>query len=167
MKDSDRPFHRIMDTNGEALAAVAEVIASARQEIMIFDRTPATLRERDIGRPESIDTIRTMLLGGKFRKLRVVLQELQGIETELPRLTALLAQFGGQIAIHRAIGAARDVQDVLVLADAHSVWRKPVHTHPRSILDCGDEASVKPYLERFEEIWINSELAINERHSGL
>ena len=167
MNTPDNAVYRIIESNAEARTAIREIIDSARQEIMIFDRTPVTLRDRDIGRPELIETMRGMLLGGKFRNIRVVLQDVQGIESEVPRLTNLLAQFGGQVIIHRAVGAARDVQDVLILADAHSVWRKPVHTHPKSIINLRDDAAVKPYLERFEEIWINSELAVADRQSGL
>lgn len=167
MNAPDSPTHRIMESSVEARAAIAHLIASARQEIMVFDRTPATLRDRDIDRPEMIEAMRSLLLGGKFRKIRIVLQEVQGIEGELPRLTALLAQFGGQVAIHRALGAAREVQDVLILADAESVWRKPVYSHPRSILYLADAMNVSPYLERFEEIWVNSEMAVADRQSGL
>ena len=167
MNSPENSAYRVIESNSQARAAIREIIDAAQQEIMIFDRTPTTLRDRDVGSPEIIDTMRTMLLGGKFRKIRVVLHEVQGIEGELPRLIALLAQFGGQVVIHRAVGAARDLQDVLMLADAHSAWRKPVHAHPRSIVNLRDATAVKPYLERFEEIWINSELAVADRQSGL
>jgi hypothetical protein len=167
MSAPENPAYRVMNTNSEARDAIAELIASAKQEIMIFDRTPITLRERDIGRPEAIEQMRALLLGGKFRKIRIALQQVQGLESELPRLISLLGQFGGQVLIHQVTGAARQVQDVLILADAHSVWRKPVHSHPRSVMNFADEVSVKPYLERFEEAWADSELAIADRQSGL
>ncbi len=167
MTAPENPAYRVMDTNTEAREAIASVIASATQEIMIFDRSPITLRERDIGRPEPIDKMRTLLLGGKYRKIRIALQEVQGLESELPRLIALLGQFGGQVLVHRVTGAARQVQDVLILADQHSVWRKPVYSHPRSVMNFADEVSVKPYAERFEELWAESELAIADRQSGL
>jgi hypothetical protein len=167
MTAPENPAYRVMDTNTDARDAIARVIASATQEIMIFDRTPITLRERDVGRPEPIEQMRTLLLGGKFRKIRIALQEVQGLETELPRLVSLLGQFGGQVLVHRVTGAARQVQDVLILADRHSVWRKPVYSHPRSVMNLADEVSVKPYVERFEEVWSESELAVADRQSGL
>ena len=167
MNIPENSAYRVIESNGEARTAIREIIDSATQEVMIFDRTPTTLRDRDVGSPEIIDVMRKMLLGGKFRKIRVVLQEVQGIEGDLPRLVALLAQFGGQVVIHRAVGVARDLQDVMLVADAHSAWRKPVHSHPRSVVNLRDAAAVKPYLERFEEIWVNSELAVADRQSGL
>jgi hypothetical protein len=167
MKTSENPTYRVLNTNSEARDAIALLIASAEQELMIFDRTPVTLRERGLGKPEITEQMRVMLLGGKYRKVRIALHEVQGLESELPRLISLLGQFGGQVMIHRVTGAARQVEDVLFLADGGSVWRKPVYSHPRSVMNFGDEAGAKPYLERFEEIWSASELAVTDRQSGL
>ena len=166
MTTPENPY-RVMDTNAEARKAITTVIASAKQDIMIFDRTPVTLRERGVGHPELNDQMRTLLIGGKYRKIRIALQDAQGIEGELPRLVALLSQFGGQVLVHRVTGAARQVQDVLILADHHSVWRKPAYSHPRSVMNLADEVSAKPYVNRFEEIWAESELAITDHQSGL
>ena len=167
MNASDNPTYRILDTNSEARESIALLIASAEQELMIFDRTPVTLRERGLGKSDITEQLRSMLLGGKYRKIRIALHEVQSLESELPRLVSLLGQFGGQVMIHRVTGAARQVEDVLFLADGDSVWRKPVYSHPRSVMNFGDEASAKPYLERFEEIWASSELAITDHQSGL
>jgi len=147
MSTSENPAYRVLNTNSEARESIALLIASAEQELMIFDRTPITLRERGLGRPE--------------------ITEVQSLESELPRLVSLLGQFGGQVMIHRVTGAARQVEDVLFLADEGSVWRKPVYSHPRSVVHFGDKASAKPYLERFEEIWSSSELAVTDRQAGL
>jgi hypothetical protein len=163
----ERPPYRLMDSNIDARVAIADVLASAKQELAIFDRTPTSLREREYGTIAATERMRQLLLGGKLRKIRIALNETQGIESELPRLVALLGQFGGQVAIHRVLGAAREVQDVLCIADDHSVWRKPVYTHPRSILRLGDIVEAKPYIERFNEIWSASELAVTDRQAGL
>jgi hypothetical protein len=167
MSTSENPAYRVLNTNSEARESIALLIASAEQELMIFDRTPITLRERGLGRPEITEKMRSMLLGGKYRKIRIALHEVQSLESELPRLVSLLGHFGGQVMIHRVTGAARQVEDVLFLADEGSVWRKPVYSHPRSVVHFGDKASAKPYLERFEEIWSSSELAVTDRQAGL
>jgi hypothetical protein len=159
--------YSILDSNADARLAIAEVLASATQEISIFDRTPQTLRDRDLGRPEVIETLRALLTGGRNRRLRIALHEVTGIETELPRLMNLLGQLGAQIAIHRVNGAAREVEDVLILADDHSFWRKPVHSHPRSIFQRRDPTAARVYRERFGEIWESSELAVTDRPAGL
>lgn len=167
MSTSENPTYRVLDTNADARESIALLIASAQQELMFFDRTPIAMRERDLGKPETIKHMRAMLIGGKFRKIRIALHEVQGFESELPRLITLLQQFGGQIMIHRTTGVARQVEDVLIVADERSVWRKPVYSHPRSVMNFDDKVGAKPYVERFEEIWISSELAVTDRQSGL
>jgi hypothetical protein len=164
---NDRPAYRVMDSRADARVAILDVIRSAKQELAVFDRTPVTLAERDFGRPETIDMMRDLLVGGRQRRLRIVLHEVSGIESELPRLISLLGQFGSQVAIHQSRGAAREVEDVLLLADDHSVWRKPVYSHPRSVAELGDAVAVRAYVDRFEEIWEGSELAVSERSTGL
>lgn len=159
--------YRLMNTNSEAREAIRAVVESATQSIWVFDRSPQTLRERDFDRPEMVEIMSRMLQGGRMRQLRIALHEVTGIEGELPRVVALLGRFGSQVAIHRVTGAAREVEDVMLIADAHSVWRKPVHSHPRSIANLHDEVAARPYIERFGEVWEGSELAVTDRQAGL
>ncbi|MEI6737200.1 MAG: hypothetical protein WCL29_01830 [Pseudomonadota bacterium] len=163
-------IYRLMDSQAEAKVSIGEVIAHAKYELMIFDQSPTTLREREFGRPQNIDLMRALLLGSRknrARRIRIALHEIQGIESEMPRLISLLGQFSDLLSIHRTTGAARIVQDVLLIADEDAIWRKPVATHPRSIVTLHDANETKPYIDRFEEIWLLSENAVSDRGAGL
>ncbi len=158
--------YRIMDSKVEAAAAIDAVVGSAQTELRIFDSTPTALRERDFGRPQRIDMLRRMLANRNHR-LRIVLHETQGIESELPRLLNLLTLLSTQIQIHRTIAAARDARDVMIIADDAGFWRKPHFEHPRSVLSLNDPVAAQPLVERFEEIWQNSEPAGSGSTAGL
>ncbi len=163
-------IHRIMDSQAEAREAIHSVLAHARMELMIFDQSPASLTARGLGSPENIEIIRQLLLGGRTgrpRRMRIALHEIQGIEGEIPRLMSLLDQFSDLLTIRRTAGDARNVQDVLLIADDDAVWRKPVASHPRSIVTLHDANEVKPYLDRFAEIWQLSADQVSSRHTGL
>ncbi len=160
-------FYQVMDTRAEAREAIRRVIKHAKQSLVIFDRTPETLKERELGRPESIEILRQLMLRDRNHRVRIALNETLAIESELPRLVALLSQFGSQLQIHRTVGVAREIQDVLMLADSDAVWRKPVATHPRSIVSIGHIVDIEPYVQRFEEIWLSSEPAVSDRMAGL
>ncbi len=163
-------IYRLMDSQAEAKTSIAEVIAHARHELMIFDQSPTTLKEREFGRPQIIELMRELLLGSQKNRacrIRVALHETGGIESELPRLISLLGQFSDLLSIHRTTGAARTVQDVLLIADGDAMWRKPVAAHPRSIVTIHDATEVKPFIDRFEEIWLLSENSVSERGTGL
>lgn len=160
-------IYRLMETRAEARSAIDEVVALAKRELRIFDATPALLKEHEFGRPERMETLRQLLLPSRDHKLRIVLHDTRGIESELPRLMALLTQFSGQISIHRTSGQASEARDAMVIADDAHFWRKLHIDHPRSILTCHSATDTRPFSERFEEIWEQSELAASGSNLGL
>ena len=166
-KPDANTVYRMMDSKIDAAAAIGEVISCARSEICIFDSAPAGMRDRDFGRPARIDSLRQMLLADRRHRLRIVLHEAIGIESELPRLLNLLVLLSSQIQIHRTIGPAREARDVMIIADAAHFWRKPYFDHNRSILTLHDPIATQPFIDRFEEIWGNSESAVSGRTAGL
>ena len=168
--DKDRKserIYRIMDSKVDAITAINEVLATATTSIAIFDVSPVTLREREYGRPATIELLRQLMLGNRSRKIRIALHETSGIESELPRLMTLMGDFSTQLFIQRTVDDARNVQDVMLIADDDTVWRKPVATHPRSIVTIHDAADAEPYIARFEEIWLLTEHAVSSRGTGL
>jgi hypothetical protein len=165
--ESGHVVYRVMDSRTDAQIAIQQVLTHAKHRIDIFDQHPLSLREREYGRPQTIELLRTLLLGNRSRLIRIALHEINEIESELPRLMTLMSQFSTQLFIQRTVGIARDVQDVLLLADEDAFWRKPVAAHPRSILSIGSAPDAQPYQERFEEIWSNTEPAVSSRATGL
>ena len=61
-------IYRIMDSKVDALAAIHEVLALAETSIAIFDVSPVTMREREYGRPATIELLRQLMQKG----LRIV-----------------------------------------------------------------------------------------------
>ena len=160
-------IYKLMETKAEARSAIVSVLAVAQREIRIFDADPKAMKERELGERDQIETLRTFFLASRDHRLRIALHDTRGIESELPRLIALLTQFSGQMQIHRTLGRASEARDSLVTADHAHFWRKLHVDHPRSVLSMHDPASASPYVERFEEIWDQSELAVTGSSLGL
>lgn len=159
--------YRLMETRAEARAAIAEVLGQARRQIRIFEASPKTLRDRDFGQAERIEVLRSFLRANRDHQLRIVLHDTAGIESELPRLLTLLTVFSGQIQIHRTVGQAAEARDPMVLADDAHFWHKLHLDHPRSVLTLHSVIDARPFVERFEEIWEQSELAVSGSSLGL
>ena len=160
-------IYRIMESNGEALAAIESVVACARREIRIFDTLPSTLRDREFGRPNRIESLKTLLLKNRASRIRIALHEVTAMESELPRLLLLMQMHATQVQIHRTVGQAREAHDVMLIADDAHSWRKPYFEHPRSVLTLNDPAATKPFIDRFEEIWDSTELVSVGGAAGL
>jgi len=156
-----------MDSNREALLAINDVIGQARHEIKIFDVSAQSLRNRDFGHPERIEALRKILLADRNSRLCIALHETSGIESELARLVGLLALFSSQISIHRTTGAAREAKDVMIIADQAHFWRKPYFEHPHSVISLHDLAAAQPFVDRFEQIWESTEVAVTGSTVGL
>lgn len=161
------PVYQLLEGSEEAATAIEQVIGVARRELRIFDATARTLRDRGYGSPARIDVLRALLVANRNHRLRIVLHETAGIERELPRLINLLTQFSGQVQIHRTIDQATEARDPMVIADDANFWRRLHIDHPRSVLTLHDAVSSRPLLERFDEIWEKSELAVAGSTLGL
>jgi hypothetical protein len=159
--------YRLMETRSEAREAINEVLSLARREIRVFDVSAKMLKEREFGTPERIETIRQLLMSSRDHRLRIALHDTTAIESEVPRLISLLAQFSGQIQIHRTVGQATEVRDPMVIADDAHFWRKLHIDHPRSVVTLHSPHDAHAFVERFEEIWELSELAVSSSKLGL
>ncbi|MEP7154937.1 MAG: hypothetical protein ABI905_04135 [Betaproteobacteria bacterium] len=161
------PVYQLMSSNAEALEAQERVIAATQRELRIFDMNARTLHDRGFGSPARIEVLRTMLLSTRGHKMRIALHDVKGIESELPRLMDLLARFSGQILIHRTFGAAAEARDPMIIADEDHFWRKLNIDQPRSVLTMYNAVDTRPFIDRFEEIWEKSELAVSGSTLGL
>lgn len=159
--------YQLMDGRAEASTAIDTVVASTRAEICIFDVHVRALAERGFASPERHEFLRKLLLASRQHRMRLVLHDVQGFESALPRLHQLLTQFSGQVHVHRSVGVAREATDPLVIGDDCHFWHKLHVDHPRSVLTLNDAMDCRPWRERFEEIWDSSEPAISGTTLGL
>ncbi len=159
-----KPSYRHLSGIAESLAAIEEVLATARKSIRIFD---ITLSNRGFGSPARVEMLRAFLVAGRAHRLQIALHDTDPLERECPRLIMLLRQFPMSIEIHRTLGQARDAMDPFVLADDHSVWHQMHHTQPRAIVALHSPRDAVPLAQRFDEIWALSEPAVSATKLGL
>ena len=160
-------IYRLMESNADAAGAIEQVVNAAQRELRIFDATARTLHDRGFGGPPRIEALRALLLANRGHRVRIVLHDIKAIENELPRLVDLLTRFSGQVQVHRTLGQATEARDPMIIADGSHFWRKPHVDQPRSVITLHDAADTRPFLERFEEIWDKSELAVSGTTLGL
>jgi hypothetical protein len=159
-KPSYRPIAGIADS----LAAIEEVVGAARNTLRIFD---VSLSNRGFNSPARVDRLRELLVAGRSHRILIALHDTALLERENPRLLMLLRQFPMSIEIHRTVAQARNAQDPFVVADDHSVWHQHHHEQPRAIVALNSPADAQPILQRFDEIWEQSEPAVSATTLGL
>ena len=166
MQDDSRqvPAAGHFDSLTDYRAAIDRLVLAARRQIRIFDRNLSDAGFNDAAR---YDALRTFLLGGRDRRLEVVLHEVDFVQRYCPRLLSLQRQFSHAVSIHQTLPEARGVYDGMLIADdAHYVHRFHFD-HPRGEWVLNDLARTQPLLRRLEEIWQASILAVSATTLGL
>ncbi len=148
---------QLLSGDRDALSAIDTVIGRAQRSLLVFD---LELKGRGYNSPQRFEALRRFLQAGRQNEIRFALHETRGLEADCPRLLMLKQQFPTTIRIHRTVGVARSAQDPLLIADDHSYWHRLHYQHPRSVLLLDLTTSVRPLMERFEEIWESSEVAV-------
>ena len=161
--DNPRSY-RMLSGIAESNAAIDEVIATAQRTLRIFD---FTLMNRGFNSPSRFDAMRHFLVAGRAHRILIALHETDLLERECPRLLMLLRQFPMSIAIHRTVSMARSAMDPFVLADDHSVWHQMHYSQLRAIVALHSPLDAVPIVQRFNEIWDQSEPAISATTTGL
>ena len=159
------PNYRQLLGNAESSAAIDEVIAAAHTTLRVFD---FRLGNRGFNSPKRSEALFNFLVAGpRTHRLLIALHDPETVVKECPRLIMLLRQFPMSIEIHRTVDEARKAMDPFVVADDHSVWHQQHYEQPRSIVALHSPADAMPIVERFDEIWAWSELAISPTTLGL
>ena len=158
------PSYRAISGINESLAAIADVVASAKRTIRVFD---ISLSNRGFNSPAITEKLRTFFVAGRAHRLLIALHNTELLERESPRLLQLLRQFPMSIEIHRTLAQARDAMDPFVVADDRGVWHQMHHTQPRAIVALDSPSDATPIAQRFDEIWELSETAVSSTTLGL
>ena len=159
-----KPTYRPISGIAESLAAIEEVVGAAQHAIRIFD---VALSNRGFNSPGLTEKLRQFLVAGRAHRIYIALHNTDLLERESPRLLQLLRQFPMSIEIHRTLAQARIANDPFVVADDHSVWHQHHYEQLRAIVALHSPADATPIMQRFDEIWEQSEPAVSATTLGL
>jgi hypothetical protein len=161
---SPEPSYRRISGIAESQEAIDQVIATVRTTLRLFD---VSLAGRGFNSPARTEALRQFLIAGRAHRLLIALHETEKLDRDCPRLLALLRQLPMSIEIHRTLNQARTALDPFVIADDHSVWHQIHYTQGRAIVALHSPADASPIVQRFDEIWDQSEPAISATTAGL
>ena len=154
----------VFDSRAAYIAAVDQVLASARRELRIFDPDLSLLA---LDAPARASVLETFLRQGSWTRLWIVLHRLDYAQRNLPRLMSLQRRFAGQLKILLSDGEGQRAEDCFVLADARHAVRRPVAEQSRGVLRLDDPGESSQLVERFEAILAGAQPGIEPSVSGL
>jgi hypothetical protein len=151
------------DSEAGFRAGIDLTLAAACKELRVFDR--------DLGRmgletPTRIAALTTFLASGHGR-LKMVLHDTSLLEQRSPRLVGLIRHYGHAIEVRRTPDHLRQVSDCWVLADQSCAAIRFHIDHPRGKLLMASPVDVRPWWDRFDELWEASEACSPGATTGL
>ncbi len=154
----------ILQGESEYTAALDIVIATAEQQLLIFDQDFST---GDFASIKRFDLIHTFLNRSALSKLTIILQQTDFFTSHCPRLYDLLATFGHKLTIYETNDYAKIAKDCFVLADDHAYVRRIHIDQSRFTYALEDEETTASLKSRFDELLQETSQTLSVTKLGL
>lgn len=158
------PVYSLITSETDYRQACDTVIARAERELLIFDRALVAPRLDDKPR---IEALTAFLTGSGLRRIRIVLHDPEPLRIRAPRLMELFARFSHLIEIRQTPDNLKQLADTHILADDRHAIRRLQFDQPRCALMLDDPGAVRPWVQRFEDLWEQSLPCLSVNASGL
>lgn len=158
------PAYTLITSEAEYRKACDSVIGRAERELLIFDRDLAAPRLDEKAR---IELLANFLTAPGLRRIRIVLHEPENLRRRAPRLMELFARFSHLIEIRQSPDNLRQLADTHILADDLHAIRRFQFDQPRCALILDDPGAVRPWCQRFDELWQQSLPCLSANATGL
>lgn len=157
---------RWFDSRADYVLALNEVFALAQREILLFDHD---LQYGDYQTMARWEQWQGFLAGAGAgpRRLVLVLQDLQYLQQQCPRLAQLLLRWSHILEFRQARPELARVQDGFVLVDGQHALLRPHVDYVRGKLILNQPARVRELQARWDEILQASEPGLSATTLGL
>jgi len=144
--------------------AIDTVLELAASEIAIFDHNLAALRLEE---PPRMEKLANFLQKDAVSRLRIVVHEPHLLDSRMPRFMRLATRHSAAIQVRQSPDNLRHLADTHVLADMRHGVRRFHIDHARCALMLDDPAAIRPWQQRFEELWDLSQPCLKITTTGL
>jgi len=144
--------------------AIDVAIGLARRELIIFDHDLSAPRLEE---PARIALLDAFIAGNRARRIRIVVHDPDVVTRKSPRLIQLLSRFSHQLEIRQTPENLRHLADTHVIADGEHGVRRFQYNQPRFATMLADPVGLKPWSDRFEELWAESHPCVSANATGL
>lgn len=149
---------------GEFRHSLTQLFALSTQSLCIFD---ADLAQMGFDQTATIQELQRLLRDNPSANIRIALKRTDHLHRDHPRLINLLNHHGHAVHVQQTHESLAPLRDTLVIADGiHAVIRFD-QDHPRSKLLLASKPEVAPYLQRFEDIWLEGGEPFSPTQLGL
>ena len=151
-------------SEAEFREALDTVIASAAREIRVFDNDLMRMMLDDKSRAEALESF---LAGAVTCRLRIVLHNPVHVETRAARLRSLSRRFSNAVEVRESAIELKHVADCFLLADGEHAAIRFHRDHARGKLLQHAPEEIRPWWQRFDELWASAVPCLSPTQLGL
>ena len=155
-----KPF----ETPSELHAAFDELLAGAQRLLRLYDHDLSVFNIDHTARHASL---RAMCLAGGGRRIELLLDKIEHISRDHPRLMQLVRDFGHVLEIRQADPAMPRPDQAFVLADRRGVLVRADKTALRGTLHLDDTLTAAKLDQEFEGMWQRAQGGVTATTLGL
>ncbi|MFO7541844.1 MAG: hypothetical protein R6W97_03395 [Thiobacillus sp.] len=152
------------ETPSEYRTAFDLLLASTSRQLRMYDHN---LDLFDIDHPTRHASLHALCVAGGGRRIDMLLDDIDHVARDCPRLMQLIRDFGHVIEIRRADPAAPRPDQAFVLADRHGVLTRADKAAVRGSLHLDDAPGALALNQQFELMWQRSPASVTATTLGL
>jgi hypothetical protein len=158
------PIESRFDTYSAYRQAVADVVALARRELVMFD---LDLGQTGLESLEMAEALREFLSAHRENRMRIVVHRPDEVERSCPRMMSIQRLHGHCLSFRQSPDDLRHLADCFLLADGRHAAIRFHADHARGKLLIEQPEEVSAWRRRFEELWELSVPTISSTTLGL
>ena len=160
----ETPFAQYFTSLLEYRQSLDTVVAQARHTVRLFD---CDMHDGGWNSPQRYEGLKSFLLGSPQNRLYIVLHNVDYVSRNCPRMIRLLREHSYAVFIHQTHPEARGVFDPMLVADDAHYLHRFHYEQARGEYVLNDPDQTQGLLQRFNEIWHASILAVPATTLGL
>lgn len=141
-----------------------DIFARAQHSLQLFD---PDFSQWELQKKEVIDLLRQFLLANRNARLQIVSHHVKFLEQECPHFLLLLRDFGHAMECRETRKHIRNLSDSFCVADGIHVVRRFHCDHMRGAAEFDSVVNSAMPLERFTQIWDESDIALRSTVLGI
>ncbi|MHB1215108.1 MAG: DUF7931 domain-containing protein [Thiobacillus sp.] len=152
------------ETPSEFRAAFDALLTSTQRLLRVYDHDLSLL---DIDHAPRHATLRTLCVAGGGRRIELLLDDIDRVARDHPRLMQLVRDFGHVLEIRQADPNAPRPDQAFVLADRHGVLLRADKTAVRGAVHPDDPGGTTALHQTFEAMWQRAPASVPATTLGL
>ncbi|MDR2186817.1 MAG: hypothetical protein LBE62_02050 [Azonexus sp.] len=154
----------LITTWNDYRTAFDRLLAEAQGKISFYDED---LSKPGFASPDRLDHLQRILRSGYDLALRLAVRHAASLPQREPGLMKLLGTYSHRAAAQETPPQLAHLRDSMFIVDDRHALIRFDRDQPRSKLLLDEAAEIRPYLQRFEEIWAEGGESIRPTTLGL